>query len=470
METETSASDKDDSFDLEATIAAFLCDEGRTSIELPSSLSAEQRKLARRLADQHPELKCQSYGIGAERQLHLFKKVVGRNCAPTSIGVIGQDRPADQSANAVRVKNTFIDDWEGEKKAEEPLICRSTPAGSSLVEQTVQRCKMEGKYELSPVVESVPKNASIPRMEEPVGSSSPVASSSGHEPGQFGSSPPSEAGSRGQELPSLPEGVKVSMRNTFIHIESVSDVERNTQSMPHGMFRQQLASELANQHELPSTGGVDVVPESPRERYETLEGPLLEGPLLQPTGPLLSGPLLCTTPLPAAAPSAPLTAAPNWPPPPLPSEGILQQIALGTEVVIQGLVKLPDFNGLGGVVQSFDYDTGRYNIHLNVAAGSNGHKWVKVKADNLLVQVPPPPLNAPTIAREGTSTLSASAPEFRPSASVVATPVVATTPTPVVSQQQSVADESSPAQSEKECASESTTDQGVKPLALNALV
>lgn len=465
MEPEVNASEKDDAFDLEATIAEFLCDEARTSIELPSTLSAEQRKLARRLADQHPELKCQSYGIGVERQLHLFKKVVGRGGAHSSIGVIGQDRPADQGS-AVRVKNTFIDGWEGDSKTEEQLICRSTPVGSSIVEQTIQRCKMEGTLELAPVVEGGQKN--ISRVEEPTGSSSPVASSSGQEPGQIGSSPGSEAGSRGQELPSLPEGVKVSMRNTFIHIESVPDVERNTQSMsmPHGMFGRRIASELANQQDLVSKGGVDDVPESPRDRYDTLEGPLLEGPLLAPaTGPLLSGPLLSTTLVPSPTPSAPLTAAPHWPPPPLPSEGRGQQIALGTDVIIQGLVKAPDFNGRAGVVQSFDYDTGRYNIHLNVPVGSAGHRWVKVKADNILVQgPPPPPQNFPNVVREGSSNLSASAPEFRPAASVTAT-------TPVVRQQEStIPEEASITQSEKEVASEQSSDPGVKPLALNALV
>merc|ERR1719401_1039903 len=182
---------------------------------------------------------------------------------------------------------------------------------------------------------------------------------------------------------------------------------------------------------------------------------------------LLSGPLLSTTLAPQLTPSAPLTAAPNWPPPPLPAEAGGQQIALGTEVIIQGLVKLPDFNGLRGVVQSLDYDSGRYNIHLNEAAGSNGHRWVKVKADNLLIQVPPPPLNAPTIVREGSSSLSASAPEFRPAASGTATlPVAKQQESPIPEEVSSVTSEKEPVLEQTESAVDGKS-AAVKPITLN---
>jgi hypothetical protein len=73
---------------------------------------------------------------------------------------------------------------------------------------------------------------------------------------------------------------------------------------------------------------------------------------------------------------------------------------LGTEVIIQNLVKLPAFNGLSGVVQSLDAATGRYDVLLADPAGVSGWRWVKVKGDNLIVNVPPPPRNAPTILLE----------------------------------------------------------------------
>merc|ERR1712232_985645 len=69
----------------------------------------------------------------------------------------------------------------------------------------------------------------------------------------------------------------------------------------------------------------------------------------------------------------------------------------GTEVVINGLQKMPAFNGLQGTVQSFDQEGLRYSILLKTPV--NGHKWAKVKRENLrIVSVPPPPTFAPTLA------------------------------------------------------------------------
>merc|ERR1740138_429765 len=116
---------EDGSVDLEALINAFCQDAASESLELPRSLTADQRKEAKRLADQRPELKCESFGFGEERRLHLFKKK-------------DQDR--------VRVKNTFIDDWEGAGGEGEPAVFRSMPAQSpvDLLERTLQRCMGAG--------------------------------------------------------------------------------------------------------------------------------------------------------------------------------------------------------------------------------------------------------------------------------------------------------------------------------------
>jgi len=407
MEAEPGTEDVNDDFDLEATIAEFVRDEARTSLELPRSLSAEQRKVARRLADQHPQLKCHSYGIGTDRQLHLFKKEVGRAGALTSkIGVIGQDRPADGGAtNQVRVKNTFIDDFVGDE-TDEPLICRSMPAGSapqSLLERTLQRALKEGHLELAPVVEgSGPRNSQDPAalcvQESNLGLASP-GSSTGHEGGYMGSSPGSSVPSSSLpplpecSLPPMPDGLKVSMRNTFIHIESTPIEQRIVQSMPDGMFRQCLNAELvAKSHGSPGNGeGAEMSDE--------------ESSLRGLTGPLLSTPPMSAAPSPLAyAPPAPPLAPPPPPytPSPSPSPSKLSEaaspfIALGTEVIIQNLVKLPAFNGLSGIVQSLDAESGRYDVQLCDPSAASGWRWVKVKSDNLIVQVPPAPRYTPTI-------------------------------------------------------------------------
>lgn len=92
------------SFEVELTIMEFLADPNRASIELPLLLSAEQRKQTKRAVERYPDLKCESFGLGKDRQMHLFKRNIAENC-------IKEDRAPDCSPNRVSVKNTFIDDW-----------------------------------------------------------------------------------------------------------------------------------------------------------------------------------------------------------------------------------------------------------------------------------------------------------------------------------------------------------------------
>jgi len=61
-------------FDLAAAIAAFAGDASRQSLELPLGLSAAERKRAKALVDGHTGLKCESFGFGAERRMHVFKE------------------------------------------------------------------------------------------------------------------------------------------------------------------------------------------------------------------------------------------------------------------------------------------------------------------------------------------------------------------------------------------------------------
>jgi len=170
--------------DVEALLTAFLKDESCKQLELPRSLTADERKQAKRLAEKHGGLKCESFGFGEDRQMFINKK--------------------DQ----VRVKNTFIDDWEGAAGGEEAMFRSAPSMPVDLLTRTLERCR-EG-------------NQQPPALPE--------------EPSPGGAAP---------DLPPLPEGFQV--RNTFIHIESVPAVERIVQSMPDGMFRQCLAAEMAAQ-------------------------------------------------------------------------------------------------------------------------------------------------------------------------------------------------------------------------------
>eukprot|EP00933_Yihiella_yeosuensis_P015480 TRINITY_DN13489_c1_g1_i1.p1 TRINITY_DN13489_c1_g1~~TRINITY_DN13489_c1_g1_i1.p1 ORF type:complete len:344 (+),score=86.55 TRINITY_DN13489_c1_g1_i1:164-1195(+) len=308
----------DGAVDLQALITAFLADASQTTLELPQTLSADERKEARRLADQHAQLKCESYGFGEERRLHIFKK--------------NQDR--------LKVKNTFIDGWEGEQTGAEAPAFRSMPPNmpDNLLERTLQRC-LEGGGD---------KNALL---------SLAALTKTDVDSGVPDASPTSSVA---KELPPLPDGFQV--RNTFIHIESVPVVERIVQSMPHGMFSECLKAELS-------------------EQYPQAEPPARGPPVAAPTGPP-------TAPPTTAAPAIPATS------------GADQVLVPGTEVIIQGLVKLPDFNGLSGVVQSLDPESGRYDVLLDGPAGQCGWRWVKVKGENCRLCMPPPPANAPTLSME----------------------------------------------------------------------
>merc|ERR1719486_435126 len=96
-------------FDLDSAIASLLSDSGCLSLELPSCLTPEQRKQAKLVANQHPELKCESYGFGEDRRLHVFKK---------------------SATTCVKVKNTFVDGLMmdcNEDNQPDAIIFRSDP-------------------------------------------------------------------------------------------------------------------------------------------------------------------------------------------------------------------------------------------------------------------------------------------------------------------------------------------------------
>lgn len=90
--------DVNDSFDVDEVIAGFQADPNCASLELPRLLSAEQRKHVKKVAEGYPGVKCESFGMGNDRQLHLFKS-------------INEEAALECSPHRVSVKNTFIDDW-----------------------------------------------------------------------------------------------------------------------------------------------------------------------------------------------------------------------------------------------------------------------------------------------------------------------------------------------------------------------
>jgi len=143
----------------------------------------------------------------------------------------------------------------------------------------------------------------------------------------------------------------VSVKNTFIDdwIGNASVDERAIKSMPHRMFSQCILSEVSKGptgYDLPSEAGYD-------------------------------------TPTTASEPEVEVSAARS-------DDADCRQsmsVCVGSLVVVEGLVKLPTFNGCSAVVQGWDAATGRYDVML---VSPSGCQHAKIKQENLRVLSPCP--------------------------------------------------------------------------------
>jgi hypothetical protein len=271
-------------FDVQASLDIFLADASKSSLELPP-LTSEQRRQVKKAAAQHMGLRCESFGFGEERRVHLFK--------------IGD------ASSGVMVRNTFIDGFANTGKSGEALFS-TVPA------------------ELPTLLRR--RKASAPEMLEESDLCPQVFLQTGE--WLFPADEPTKRLSV-RELVGMPPGLrspdasKLPVRNTFIEVKVSSELDKRiVQSLPHGMFRQQLLAEALSD----------------------------SWPAASKTGPQGSE-----------------------------GAGVL---SAGSHVMIVGLVKLPAFNGRRARVQSFDAATGRYTVLL--AAGM-GAREAKVKRENLVI-------------------------------------------------------------------------------------
>jgi len=168
-----------------------------------------------------------------------------------------------------------------------------------------------------------------------------------------------------QELAPAITHEELQVRNTFIHFESESVDERVVQSMPHGMFKQCLLAESQQgsmDWDIPTTaygkGAMDW--DIPTTDYDTPGTPTTA------SEPDLDS-MACLVHEPQAGQRLPLS--------------------LGTLVVVEGLVKVPAFNGRSAVVQGWDEESGRYNILI---ASPSGCQQAKIKEENLRMVLPCP--------------------------------------------------------------------------------
>lgn len=318
--------------DVEAAIAEFLNDCSRTLLELPP-MAAGLRKHVKAIADRHPELTCESFGLGTERRTHIFKRCSAAGVGESSTGSRGA---GDEGARTVSVKNTFIDDWVSPGDGDgglEPVVFRSMPTQLPQGVQLPSLLTSCNKLDLSPINEGSPK---WPRDGGPAADASPGAG-------------PAAAARRGSEKPG-PEALcarleRLRVRNTFIHIDSTEPDERSVRSMPHDMFRRCLDQEEAK-----------FAPESTATYDFHVDVP--------------------DTPTWSTAPVSPCDAAME-----------ARMFVPGMHVAIHGLTKIPAFNGRNGIVERFDQATGRYSIRLTTGS-SEGPKHAKLKAENMRLAAP----------------------------------------------------------------------------------
>jgi len=207
-----------------SAIAEFIVDVDRCSLWLPH-MTTGQRKSAKKMLENYPVLRCESYGFGAERQLHLFKKGAAspQKMQDASKAPAQFEKSRDLPPSAVTFKNTFVDNWFAPEP--EPIEFRllqhqnrsdSPPLDFAAI---VQLSKQQPHA--LPASEATP----TPRTKALTFADSPVR-----------------------------------VRNTFVHFDSASADQRTVQSMPHGMFKQCMleeACEVATGCDTPTTLGYD---------------------------------------------------------------------------------------------------------------------------------------------------------------------------------------------------------------------
>lgn len=314
--------------DLESLIREFVADDSRSTLGLPH-MTTGQRRQTKKLVEQHPGLRCESFGLGQERQLHLFKVSDGAAGSP------------DGAAGALAAAAATP-----QKPA--PL----SPEGAGGSAGTPARAGPEQQWETATT----------------------ACSTSASTTGSPGTSPRGNALLRHFNVgkpPGLdtPLGV-AAVRNTFIHFdfEGSKMDDRQVQSLPHGMFSQQLWAEALS---------VSVA-------EEALQSPSMP-PAVEGTGLTVAVEQLALS---EAAAS---------------HDGLLP----GTQVEICGLSKCPAFNGRCAIVQSYDEESGRYDVVLWSDAGE---QRAKVRRENLGLVTPMPPAAAPFAPPAGAPLLATQGP------------------------------------------------------------
>merc|ERR1719162_622462 len=235
----------DGRFDVRRAVDAFIQDCNIIAFEFPPYLTSDERNFAKEIVGQHPDLRCETYGFGMHRKLHVFKSE--------------NKRPIKKPVQV----NTLINDCTSKESYDDAIgkiFSRSTHA----VVNSAEICRRRGSCD----------QESSPSVSTRGTADSPRSSMSGH----------SDYGSLASNFPDLPAYIHLPenldglpVRNTFIHFRSPAEEQiavSVSNSLPHDMkfkFGELLAVEASERaHQYPS----DVSDDSDRDmplRVDLLE-------------------------------------------------------------------------------------------------------------------------------------------------------------------------------------------------------
>lgn len=338
----------------------------------PAELSAEERKLVK-IAAEKSGLSSQSLGISGERRIHIFKPAASTtqetvhvngslktaeekntlvDSAHQSIPAGGlPDNEPGSSADSgsqpkdptIIIKNTFLHVDSDSKENGDPRITQSMPNGKFV--QTIEDEMLAAATATAAAKLAKQDRKPLPLSEEPR-----------QETALFPSTP------NGETLPAILQDLRceaVSVVPPPAHDPSIT-------ILPPAAIHQDLRGEA-----------VSVVPPPAQDPSITILPPASWMPSITAPTPNYN------VPSPAPVYDYPgAVSVPQTPPQAPPQAPAIPGFVPGTPVMLTGLANQPDFNGLRGTVSSFDADSSRYNILLDVGPNTT-RRMVKVKFQNL---------------------------------------------------------------------------------------
>jgi hypothetical protein len=372
---------------IQQQIQAFTCGK-ETEYTFPAGLGVEERKLVKASAEKLG-LSSRSFGMGKDRQIHIFKPASWS--APAMEPSVNSetdsgstvDSESERQDPTISIKNTFVHIVMDNA---DPRIIQSMPAGTFAANIEAEKMQEEAANAKTRSQKRRPLALSqiSPRTECDEPESETVASAM---------------------FPSTPNAENFLNTGEF-HNGMTEQGARHADAVPVVQWIPPAAAAPESVTILPP---VRFTAHSASAPLPIAPAPLLSpvmsesSPVIRAVPPTPQGPAQgWTQELPQAVPQgapqgqphgnlhSPAQALPQGQP--IQSQGSAYLVP-GTPVVLQGLANQPDFNGLHGVVNTFDAECGRYNVMIEI--GPNAHRrLVKVKSQNLqpaqsLAQVPP---------------------------------------------------------------------------------